>query len=220
MTSNDEHCRIVVIIPALNEASTISAIVKGITELYPAIVVDDGSTDDTAALAHEAGAFVLRHDRNLGYESALSSGLKIAIENGYTHAITMDADGQHDPSTIQSFADAILEGAVLVIGQRDRLQRFSENVFSLVAQRLWGIADPLCGIKAYKLSLLEKFGPFDTFKSVGTELAMRILWGGNEVAQIPIVTKSRDGQSKFGGAVGANIKIFKALILTCIKSWK
>jgi glycosyltransferase involved in cell wall biosynthesis len=206
-----EALRIVAVLPALNEASTISSVVSQTCILLPVIVVDDGSIDDTGDLAEAAGALVVRHERNCGYEAALSSGLNAAVQNGYTHAITMDADGQHDPSIVQIFIAAIHSGADLVVGRRDRFQRISETIFSLVAEKIWGIADPLCGMKAYKLSLLEKFGPFDSYKSVGTEFTISLLSGGIPLTQVPVKTETRRDTSRFGGKLKGNIRIFMAL---------
>jgi len=208
-----EDLRIVAVLPALNEAGTISRIVFQTISFLPVIVVDDGSIDGTADLAEAAGALVVRHEINHGYDSALSSGLDLALQNDYTHAITMDADGQHDPSIVQDFIEALRDGTELVLGRRDRFQRISEKVFSLVAKKKWGIVDPLCGMKAYKLSLLKKFGPFSTFKSVGTEFAIRLVDKvGIKFEQIPIKSQVRKDRSRFGGSFRGNFKIIYSLV--------
>jgi glycosyltransferase involved in cell wall biosynthesis len=84
------------------------------------VVVDDGSTDDTAAQAEAAGAMVLVQRHNAGKGAALRAGFRLALETGSTAVITLDADGQHDPAEIPSFLTAFeASGAELIIGRRD-----------------------------------------------------------------------------------------------------
>jgi len=211
-----EDFRPVVVLAAFNEESTIRKVVSESIKLLPVVVVDDGSVDGTGALAKEAGAFVVHHARNLGYEAALTSGLQTAVKRGFTHAITMDADGQHDVSVVQAFLDGLRDGEDLLVGHRDRYQRSSEMVFSFVAKRLWGIADPLCGMKAFNLSLLENFGPFDSYKSVGTEFTIRLIRRGFRAREISVMTKPRVGASRFGGGLKANYKIYRALFFALV----
>ena len=73
-----DRLRIALVVPALNEAATIAAVVKGALRYGTCIVVDDGSTDDTADRARQAGAVVVSHTANLGYDAALNSGCKVA----------------------------------------------------------------------------------------------------------------------------------------------
>ena len=148
--------RIAIVIPALNEAQSVAAVVANATAFGTAIVVDDGSNDGTAAVAAAAGADVVRHERNRGYDAALNSGFARAAELDCDVAITMDADGQHNPSLLEQFIAAIGRGSDVVIGVRDRRQRLAEHVFALVARRLWGIHDPLCGMKAYRLKVYRE----------------------------------------------------------------
>jgi len=83
------------------------------------IVVDDGSKDNTAQIAQDAGAIVLKHEINKGKGAALRTGFQYAIEHGYDAAVTMDSDGQHDPSDIHGFLTAIEKiGSGIIIGSR------------------------------------------------------------------------------------------------------
>jgi len=190
---------------------SIAAVVRAIAPYARAIVVDDGSTDKTGDLAREAGAEVVRHERNQGYDKALESGLFRALELGYDAAITLDADGQHDPSLMLRFVDALEAGADLVIGVRDRQQRWSESLFCLIGRIVWGISDPLCGMKGYRASLLRRAGWFDSYRSIGTELAIRAARSGVRIAQVPVVTRERKGASRFGSGLRANWRITRAL---------
>lgn len=202
---------IAVVIPALNESESIAAVVAAVRCYGQPIVVDDGSTDGTGSLASVAGAVVVSHVVNRGYDRALESGLKRAVDDGYDFVVTLDADGQHKPELLVVLVEQLFAGADMVIGVRDRHQRFSESIFSVTAKLLWGIADPLCGMKGYRIARLRKIPEFYTYASIGTELALRAARSGWRIAQVPISTSSRKGVSRFGGGIRANWMILKAL---------
>lgn len=115
-----DEARVLVLIPAYNEELRISDVIAGVLRSLPVVVVDDGSTDKTSEVARAAGAAVLRQVPNQGKGTALRSGFRHAITTGYDAAITLDADGQHDPAEIPLFLDAYVLGrADLIIGKRD-----------------------------------------------------------------------------------------------------
>lgn len=214
MMGIDNKCRrIAVVIPAFNEQEAIGEIVRKVSVLANAIVVDDGSHDGTAEVALAAGAEVVSHKTNQGYDHALETGMRRALALGFDAAITMDADGQHQPETLLAFIEALQNGAELVVGIRDRRQRISETVFAGCGSLLWGIKDPLCGMKGYQLSLLQKAGRFDTYSSIGTELAIRAAKSGCSVSQVQVPTQARNGVSRFGGGWRPNYWIIRALVL-------
>jgi glycosyltransferase involved in cell wall biosynthesis len=122
--------RVIAVIPAHDEAPRVGPVVRGALEALPVVVVDDGSDDETADVARRAGATVLVQRPNQGKGAALRAGLRYALELGAEAVVTLDADGQHDPTEIPSLLAARLAGgdgddasaAELVIGQR----RFAE----------------------------------------------------------------------------------------------
>jgi len=115
MTEN----RVLALVPAYNEAAAIGKVVARVRPHLPVLVVDDGSRDETAALAEAAGAVVLRQVPNQGKGSALRAGFRQALDEGFNAVLTLDADEQHDPAEIPLFLDAYrLQQADLVIGQR------------------------------------------------------------------------------------------------------
>lgn len=207
--ADPERCAAVV--PALNEALKIAAVVRGIVPFAVPIVVDDGSTDDTAQLAAAAGAIVVRHPRNLGYDAALQTGLFKAIELGCNYGITLDGDGQHAPHTLSLFIEQLNAGADLVIGRREHSQRFAEAFFAWAGRCLWHIDDPLCGMKGYKLVHLARLGHFDAYRSIGTEFAIRAARSGLAIVNVPVPTTPRLGVSRFGSGWRPNLKILRAL---------
>ncbi len=112
--------QILVLIPAYNEALRIGPVIQSVVRPLPMLVVDDGSTDGTAALAEAAGARVLRQPVNRGKGAALLAGFGYALAEGYAAAITLDADGQHDPAEIPTFLERFAQtGAELIVGARD-----------------------------------------------------------------------------------------------------
>lgn len=111
---------ILALIPAYNEEIHIGDVVTGALAHLPVLVVDDGSTDETARRAEAAGASVLRQIPNQGKGAAMKAGFRWAIEEDYEAVITLDADGQHDPAELPSFLQAYQAGcADLIIGARD-----------------------------------------------------------------------------------------------------
>lgn len=214
----DRSNQLAVVIPALNEARAITEVIAGVSQYGVPIVVDDGSRDDTAQLAERAGAIVIKHPMNRGYDKALESGLFKAIELGFRYAVTLDADGQHFPQTLLAFKTELSKGADLVIGTRDHHQRLAESVFAILGKSLWGMADPLCGMKGYKLSHLEKLGHFDSYRSIGTEFAIRCARSRLELRYVPVPTRDRTGSSRFGSGFRANYKIFRAMVIGLFKA--
>lgn len=95
--------RVLALIPGYEEGPRIDAVVRATRRHLPVLVVDDGSTDDTAANAEAAGAVVLRQRPNQGKGAALRMGFRRALAEGYDAVVTLDADGQHDPAEIPRF---------------------------------------------------------------------------------------------------------------------
>jgi glycosyltransferase involved in cell wall biosynthesis len=112
---------IVALIPGYNEGPRIAEVVRGAALHLPVFVVDDGSDDDTAARARGAGATVIEQRPNQGKGAALRSGFRRALSDGVEGALTLDADGQHDPAEIPAFLGAWAANPRpdLVIGRRN-----------------------------------------------------------------------------------------------------
>lgn len=206
----DRH-RIAFVIPALNESSTIQRVVTGVARYGTPVVVDDGSTDGTGDIASASGAIVLRHPANCGYDAALNSGFHRASELAVDWLVSLDADGQHDPATIPLFLNEFRSDVDLVLGVRDRRQRVAESVFAIWTRVRWGITDPLCGMKAYRLGLYQSLGHFDSYGSVGTELMLFAMRQGASFRQVSVSTRDRSGEPRFGRRIDANVRILGAL---------
>lgn len=118
--------RILALIPAYQAAHLVPDVIRGAAPHLPVLVVDDGSSDDTAGAARAAGAEVLRQEPNQGKGAALKRGFAHALEQGCDAVLTLDADGQHDPAEIPKFlAEWRVSHPDLIIGAR----RFDEMPF-------------------------------------------------------------------------------------------
>jgi len=105
--------KILIIIPAYNEASRIGEVVRCVREAapdYDILVVNDGSGDETSHAAQSAGATVVSHPFNLGYGVAIQTGYKYALAKQYDFVVQMDGDGQHDPACISDLLAPVLAG--------------------------------------------------------------------------------------------------------------
>lgn len=196
----------VVLAPSYNNGGTVAQVLEDVARHgLPIIVVNDGSTDATAeALAGFRRQFafqrvqVLRHGRNRGKAAALWTGFAAARAAGYTHALTIDTDGQHDAAFIPALLDASRQSPeALVIGVRDdshpdyparsRLGRRLSNLFVRLECGL-RVSDSQCGLRVYPLELLRaargRGGRFE----YETEIITRTGWAGGRIVQVPIST--------------------------------
>jgi glycosyltransferase involved in cell wall biosynthesis len=208
-----DRSRVAIIIPALNEERSIASVTAAVTVYGVPIVVSDGSTDGTVEAALAAGAAVVCHQRNQGYDAALNSGFIHADELHAEYAITFDADGQHDPALIPEFIRLLDGGEQVVIGVRPRPARISERVFAAYTRATYGIHDPLCGMKGYRMSLYRMLGHFDAYRSTGTELMLYGVRGGHPFGEVEVPIAPRRGASGFGGALRGNWRILRSLLL-------
>jgi len=161
--------KLVIIIPAYNEAGRIFSTIAGIRKITDAdiLVVNDGSTDDTANEARQAGAVVLALPFNLGYGGALQTGFKYALRNEYAFAVQMDADGQHDPAYILPLLEDVLsDKADVAIGSRflgesdyrpTTAKKIGMTFFRVIASAITGqkITDPTSGFQALNRKTME-----------------------------------------------------------------
>ena len=196
--------RIVAIIPALNAERTIArVVVDARRELEPVLVIDDGSTDATSAVARSVGATVLRHDVNRGKGAALKTGFAWALEHGFDGVITLDADGQHLPGEIPKFiAEREASGADLIVGGRAHLfegmlpRRRNANRFSAWSISIAAgvrVTDSQSGFRYYSAKLLRAIELRTDGFDMESEVIVRAGRNGFAVVTIPIDLGFVDG---------------------------
>jgi glycosyltransferase involved in cell wall biosynthesis len=187
---------VLALIPAWNEATRMRPIVEATRAYMPVLVVDDGSDDDTSAVAEAAGATVVRHPRNRGKGVALMTGFDWALERGYEAVLTLDADGQHDPADIPKFLAAYQAGAGdLIIGQRD----FSQMPFPRVFTNPFGswllslalgtrIYDNQSGYRLHSRRFLETLDLTTTGFELEVEVIIQAVCQGTRIGWVDIRT--------------------------------
>lgn len=193
-----------IVLPAKNESAAISATVAGIRKHYPnaeVIVVNDGSTDNTAAVAEAAGAKVVHHPYSKGNGAAIKSGARAA--SGAV-IVFMDADGQHDPADIPRLLALIEQGHDMVVGARQRGSQASmgrglaNGLYNRLASWMTGhrVEDLTSGFRAVRA---DKFREFLYLLPNGfsypTTSTMAFFRAGYSVAYVPIHAAKRIGKS-------------------------
>lgn len=180
--------KVLIGIPALNEEKHISNLIKEANQFGDVCVFDDGSTDSTVKTAKDSGAFVITEypPINRGYGFALQS-LFARARNGYDVLITLDGDGQHDPSEIPRFLEALCDSDV-VVGNRFRgksdvplyRKKFIQSMNPFI-----GVDDCQCGFRAYNKKAIDKI----RFEQKGFSASLEILQNANDrnliISEVP-----------------------------------
>jgi glycosyltransferase involved in cell wall biosynthesis len=218
--------RILIVIPALNEAGSIADVVREVHGELPDVdilVVDDGSTDQTARLAAQAGAIVAQLPYNLGVGGAMRLGYRYGRDNDYDVVIQVDADGQHDPRYVPKIVDA-LEDCDLVIGARfagegDYMVRgprkWAMGVLSVVLSRLAGtkLTDTTSGFRAANRRMVETFAAFYPVEYLGDtiETLVYATRNGFKIRQIPVAMRARQAGVPSHSPIKATIYLGRAI---------
>jgi glycosyltransferase involved in cell wall biosynthesis len=202
-----------IVIPALDEAATVSRVVSEVATFGTPVVVDDGSSDDTGARAEAAGAAVIVHARTQGYDAALATGFAWADAHDFDAVATIDADAQHDPELLAKLLAPIASSDVmLVLGIRPAPARISERIFSAYVRARFGVRDILCGMKAYRMEVYQAHRDVVGTASIGTALALAGLRDELSFATVDVPIRPRHGPGRFGRGLRANGRILRALI--------
>ena len=199
--------RILVVVPAHNEAKAIASVVTMVKQLdHAVVVIDDGSVDDTAALAKGAGAMVISTGRKSGKGNALRQGFDFALGQDIVAVITLDGDGQHDPKDIKSFLDKYdVTQAQVINGDRMHdpkgmpplrlvTNKFMSWIISNICHQR--IADTQCGFRFMTKEVLCQVKLECTDFEIETELLIQASKKGFKIENAPIATIYRDEVSK------------------------
>lgn len=218
-----DKTKVSIIIPAYNESQTIGGIVFKIKELYPdheIIVVNDGSTDDTAVIAEKAGAKVYSHPYNIGNGAAIKSGIRTVSGD---ILVFMDADFQHDPEDIGKMLKYFPEydmvvGARSIRGQSSIVRAFGNKIYNWLASyvAMFPIKDLTSGFRAVKSDLAQQLvNLLPNTYSYPSTLTLGVLRKGRSLKYIPInIQKRKMGKSKIN-LIKDGIKFFMIIIRIC-----
>lgn len=225
------------LIPAWNEESSVGVIVKEVLTAVPdadVLVIDDGSTDRTAAQARAGGALVLTLPYNLGVGGAMRAGYRYAVRAGYDVGVQVDADGQHDPAEIPLLLDRLSE-ADIVIGARfaDRGHypvRGPRNLgMRLLARSLSAIVgvpltDTTSGFRAVNRSAMALFARHYPAEYLGdtVESLMIAHRSGYRIAQVPVPMRARSAGAPSQSPARAAVYFARAclaLMLALVRRW-
>ncbi len=220
--------RVLVVIPAWNEAASIATVIREVRGELPGVgvlVVDDGSTDRTAELAAAAGATVARLPYNLGVGGAMRTGYRYGFEHGYDVVIQVDADGQHDPRYVPKLVDALAEadfvigsrfageGGYLVRGPR----RWAMVMLSGVLSRMAGtrLSDTTSGFRAANRRTVELFATWYPVEYLGDtiEVLVRLVRSGYRVRQVPVTMRQRQAGLPSHSPIKSTIYLFRAFAI-------
>ena len=194
-------------IPCRNETAALGALVREVSAQLPhVIVVDDGSTDDTALVARAAGAEVVAHARTLGKGAALQTGWQRAREQGFAFALCLDGDGQHAPGDIGNFREcAARTGASLVVGNRmhaaEKMPWLRRLVNRWMSRKLSAVAgcelpDSQCGFRLVRLAALDEVRLQTMQFEIESEQLLAFVAAGLRVEFVPVEVIYRAERSK------------------------
>jgi len=190
------------LVPVYNNHMTIANVVRALLEqLDFVIVVDDGSSDGTETIVDRLKqelldrVEVLHHQENQGKGAAVQSGLHRANAMGFTHAIQVDADGQHDLDDLPKFLQGIEEhpramllGAPIFDGDIPAIRKHGRKLTqAMIALEMgfWDVPDAMCGFRAYPVAAICKLGKMDPRMSFDPEVMIRAHWAGVPLQRIP-----------------------------------
>jgi len=191
--------RVVACVPAYNEAASIaSVLIRAKPLVNDVIVCDDGSEDDTGEISRQLGAIVVKHERRLGYGSALRTLFTAALERGAEIVVTLDGDGQHDPAYIPEVVRPIVEGdADMVVGSRfvgdgkmsmPAYRRLGVKAISAMTQKQLRtrVLDAQSGFRAYNRAAIHSCLPAEMGLGASVEILMKADQQGLRIVEVPI----------------------------------
>jgi glycosyltransferase involved in cell wall biosynthesis len=191
-----QKIRVLAGIPAYNEARYVGSIILQARQYVDEVImVDDGSTDNTARIAELAGATVILHNQNRGYGAAIQSILAEAKKRNSDVLVLLDADSQHNPNEIPSLIKAVSEGFDLVIGSREA-QKDKTPYYRRIGQKVLlrstrlasktNISDSECGFRAFSQRAISELELKASGMAVSSETIVRAAEKNLRITEVPI----------------------------------
>ena len=194
----------IILIPAFNESMVVGAVIKEIKAHcnLPIVLIDDASTDNTVAVAQNAGATVIPLAAQLGAWGAMQTGLRYALRHGYTTAVTMDADGQHAATSLNDLLAPVQEGVADVsIGTFTRRGSLLRRIAWVMMKRASGLSleDITSGYRVYNYTAIEVLASWRAtlldYQDIGVLLLLQSQ--GLRIVDIKVVMRERqNGHSR------------------------
>jgi glycosyltransferase involved in cell wall biosynthesis len=218
---------VLVIMPAFNEAVNVAAIIQETQIALPGcniVVVDDGSTDETAIVARRAGVAVLELPFNLGVGGAMRAGFKYAREAGFTRVVQIDADGQHDPRFLGLLIEKLDEFDIVIgarfAGEGDYKvsgpRKWAMTMLSWSLSKICGtqLTDTTSGFKALGPRAIDLFVCHYPAEYLGDTVEALVIASGRKlrVTQVPVAMRSRAGGLPSQSPAKAAVYLGRALI--------
>lgn len=201
-----------IVIPAFNEEADIGRVIRSLEGCGDVIVVSDGSTDATVEIARDAGATIVQHEVNRGYDAALATGFDHADQMNADVIVAFDADGQLEIDALRTAVDIVKNReADIVLGQRSEKARISEILFGLYTRIRFGVPDILCGLKAVSAPVYRRHRAAMGGATIFTGMALAALRSGASFRLVDVAVAPRVGASRFGSSWRANKKILLAM---------
>lgn len=197
---------ICIVIPAYNAEKTIEAVVREVRENgFPLFIVDDGSTDGTLTCLDRLEVPRISHRSNQGKGAALRTGFAWALARGFSGVITLDADGQHDPSAIRLLVTAAIDGGydILIASRKAQFEEMAGlrrywNRFGVWCVRKrtgFTIGDSQSGFRYYSARLLQGLELVATGYELEMEILMKAWRRGFRIGSIPVAARVADGRA-------------------------
>lgn len=215
--------RVIAVIPAYNEETTIGEVLRETSNFVDGIVVvNDGSSDRTAEIAHSHGVCVVSHVVNRGLGAAIGTGFAAALLHHPDVIVTLDGDGQHLPNEISRLVQAIENGADMVIGSRlrettgmpihRRLANHTGNALTFLLFGIW-VSDSQSGFRAFTPEAVSRISIKTNRMEVSSELIAEAKRHGFSLAEVPITPVYTDYSLSKGQSFWVGIKTLIKLVI-------